>query len=108
MVAKVAQLSMANNGSLCAIVTNAMHAVDTSANRIAVTRVGQRSAQSKEPANAPTAETAAQVTATGLFGPVGVQIVPSATRARPPATIETVVLVRVSMPRAAKCALSRS
>ena len=107
MVPNVAQVSMAISGSLCTTATSAMHAVDPSANRIAVMRVGQRTAQSKEPAAAPTAEVTAQVTATGPFGPVGVQIVASATRASPPAMTETVIRVRVSMPRAARCALSR-
>ena len=108
MVANVVQVSIAISGSLCATTASAMLALHTSANRIAVLRVGQRSPHNRAPPVAPAAAASAQPTATALFGPVGVKIVPSATTANPAAMTVTVSRVRVSMPRAARCALSRS
>src|ERR1700724_448295 len=99
MVAKGVQISMATMGSLWASAISAMLALDSTANRIATTRVGHDSAHNTAPIAAPAKAASVQASWTTPRGPVGVQIVASASTANPAVITAMVMRVKVATPR---------
>jgi len=99
---------IAISGSLCASAIIAMLVLDSSANRIAVLRLGQPRVHSNAPAAPPTAAKTVHVSEIALRGPLGAKTVKRPTADKAPAMNDTVRRVRASIPRACKCALSRS
>src|SRR5277367_1018747 len=102
VAANAAQVSIEIRGLCWASAISAMLAVDSTANAVAAARVGQRRIHNSAPTAAPTDAASVQASGTTPRGPVGVQIVPSASTDSPAAISAMVNLATVAIPHACR------